>query len=41
LMDKHGADLGKFCTYFKIAALPDLPVSKFAQAETMIKAKRK
>lgn len=41
LMDAHGADLGKFCAYFQIAALPDLPASKYAQAETMIRAKRK
>lgn len=41
LMDQHGADLAKFCAYFKIDKLPDLPASKYAQAETMIKAKRK
>lgn len=41
LMDKHGADLGKFCVYFQIDKLADLPASKYAQAETMIKAKRK
>lgn len=41
LMDAHGADLGKFCIYFQIDKLADLPASKYAQAETMIKAKRK
>ena len=41
LMDRHGADLARFCTYFEIDKLPDLPASKYAQAEAMIKAKRK
>lgn len=41
LMDQHGADLRKFCTYFHIDKLADLPTSKLAQAEQMVKAKRK
>lgn len=41
LMDEHGADLARFCTFFGIDKLADLPASKLAQAETMIKAKRK
>jgi hypothetical protein len=41
LMDEHGADLAKFCAYFKIDALVNLPLDKFDQAVTMVKAKRK
>lgn len=41
LMDAHGADLAKFCAYFKIDALVNLPLDKFDQAVTMVKAKRK
>ncbi len=41
LIDATKADLAKFCAYFKINALPDLPATKFDQAVTMIEAKRK
>jgi len=41
LIDKHGADVGKFCAYFKIASVSVLPASKFAQAKAMIEAKKK
>lgn len=41
LIDAHGADLVKFCKYFKIDALTDLPADKFDQAAMMVKAKRK
>lgn len=41
LMDEHGADLARFCAYFHIDKLADLPASRLAQAETMVKAKRK
>lgn len=41
LMDDHGADLARFCAYFHIDKLADLPASKLAQAEQMVKAKRK
>lgn len=36
-----GADIAKFCAYFSIDAVPDLPASKFDQAIRMIEAKRK
>ncbi len=41
LIDEHKADIAKFCRYFKIAALPDLPAKNFDTAVTMIKAKAK
>jgi hypothetical protein len=41
LISDHGADIAKFCAFFSIDALPDLPASKFAQAKAMIEAKRK
>lgn len=36
-----GADIAKFCAYFGIDAVPDLPAAKFDQAIRMIEAKRK
>lgn len=41
LIDKHGADVQRFCQFFKIEAVPDLPASKYAQAVAMVRAKRK
>jgi len=41
LMNEHNADAERFCKFFKIEAVPDLPVAKFDQAVKMIQAKRK
>jgi hypothetical protein len=41
LMDTHGANLALFCQFFKIDKVPDLPASKYEQAVSMVKAKRK
>lgn len=41
LMDEHGADVARFCSFFKIEAVADLPASKLAQARKMVEAKRK
>jgi hypothetical protein len=34
------ADVGKFCTYYKINAVTDLPAAKFVQAVKSLEAKR-
>lgn len=41
LISDKGADVARFCAFFKIEAVPDLPASKFEQAKKMIEAKRK
>lgn len=40
LADEVGADLEKFCAYFKIEALPDLPASQFKRAVVSLEKKR-
>jgi len=40
LADEVGADLEKFCQYFRIEALPSLPVSDFNRAMESLRAKR-
>jgi len=40
LIDSVGADKSAFLKFFKIAALADLPASKFQQAVAMLNAKR-
>lgn len=37
--DEVGADKAKFCTYFKIEGIADLPASEFARALDLLKAK--
>lgn len=39
LKDKSGADLEKFCAYFKVEALPDLRQSQFVNAKAVLQAK--
>lgn len=41
LADEVGADLERFCTYFKIEAVPDLPRSQFERAVASLEKKRK
>lgn len=41
LASDHGADIAKFCAFFGIDAVPDLPAGKYEQAVKMIEAKRK
>jgi hypothetical protein len=41
LASQKGADLVRFCKFFKIEAVADLPASKYDQAIKMIEAKRK
>lgn len=40
MADEVGADLARFCTYFKIDAVPDLPRSQFERAITSLEKKR-
>lgn len=40
LAEHVGADLVKFCSYFKIEAVPDLPVSQFDRAIKSLEKKR-
>lgn len=40
LIDETGADTERFCQFFKIDALPDLPAAKFDDAIKALKAKR-
>lgn len=39
LKDKSGADIAKFCAYFKVEALPDLRQSQFQNAKAALQAK--
>lgn len=39
-IEKAGADIAKFCAYFKIESLKDLPANRLKDAETMLAAKR-
>lgn len=41
LFDETSADVPKFCRFFKIEAVVDLPSSRFNEALTMLEAKRK
>lgn len=40
LIDEVGGDTAKLCAHFKIEALPDLPVAKFAEAVGIVELKR-
>lgn len=40
MADDVGADLARFCAYFKIEAVPDLPRSQFERAMTSLEKKR-
>lgn len=40
LIDEVGGDVVKLCAHFKIEALPDLPVAKFAEAVGIVELKR-
>ncbi len=40
LVSEVGADIEKLCAYFKIEALPDLPVSQYANAVAALEAKK-
>jgi len=40
LIDEVGGDVAKLCAHFKIGALPDLPVARFAEAVGIIELKR-
>lgn len=39
LADERGADIAKFCAFFKIDAVAELPAAKFNTAVTMLKSK--
>jgi hypothetical protein len=39
LIEDNGRDVVKFCAYFKIDAIPDLPASQFARAVTALSKK--
>lgn len=39
MVDESGADTKKFCTYFKIKALADLPTDRLAEARRLLRAK--
>lgn len=41
LADEVGADLGKFCEYFKVQRLSDLPASQYDVAYKLLAKKRK
>jgi hypothetical protein len=41
LASEVGADLPKFCSYFKIGAVGELPVAKLAQATQLLESKRR
>ena len=41
LADDVGADLRKFCEYFKISSLKDIPAAHFGKAKAALEAKRK
>lgn len=40
-VDRTGADLARFCAYFKVASLKDVPANKFDQALAALEAKAK
>ncbi len=40
LMEQVGSDAGKFCAYFKINRIAELPASEYANAITMLEKKR-
>lgn len=40
LVEETGSDIEKFCTYFKIEAVPDLPASQYARAIQSLEKKR-
>lgn len=40
LVEATGSDIERFCTYYKIEALPDLPASQFARAMKSLEKKR-
>jgi hypothetical protein len=41
LIEDTGTDIARFCAYFKVDALPDLPASKYDAAMKSLEAKRK
>jgi hypothetical protein len=41
LMNETGADAARFCRFFKIGAVPDLPAARFDEATRMLNAKRR
>jgi hypothetical protein len=41
LADETGADKARFCNYFEIDGMADLPAARLNEAERMLKAKRK
>lgn len=40
LIGETGADISKFCKYFKVEAVPDIPARKFADVIAMLEAKK-
>lgn len=40
LIEETGTDIAKFCSYFKIEAVPDLPASQFARAIKSLEKKK-
>lgn len=41
LCEETGTAVDRFCKYFKVEAVPDLPMSRFGNAIAMLEAKRK
>jgi len=41
LIEDTGSDIERFCAHFRIAAVPDLPASRFGEAVASLKAKQK
>jgi len=40
LVEETGTDIEKFCAYFKVEAVPDLPASQFERAMKSLEKKR-
>lgn len=41
LIDQTGADVERFCKFFKIDAVPDLPAKRFGEAVKLLESKRR
>lgn len=41
LIDQTGADVERFCRFFKIEAVPDLPAKRFDEAVKLLESKRR
>ena len=41
LIDETGSDIAKFCAYFKVGSLVDLPMTDFGRAVASLQTKRR